>query len=206
MNTVIFPEGMTPEALRRAVADLYGQVAAKPESPHPFPTGRDYALSLGYTSEVLDSLPQHAVDAFAGISHPLQHANLQTGEIVLDLGCGAGMDSILAAREIGPTGTVHSLDASQEMLHAARLNAATANTENVIIHFSPAEEIPLDTNSLDVVIVNGIFNLCACKQTVMAEVYRVLRPGGRMLAAEIVRPDADLSPTQNSATLADWFK
>jgi len=208
---------LTPDAIRAAVADQYGRVARQPDGRFPFPVGRAFAESLGYSPEVLDSLPQRAVDAFAGISNPLAHANLQPGETVFDLGCGAGMDTILSARQVGPTGQVHSLDLSAEMLECTRANVAAAGLDNVTLHHAPAEAVPLGDGSVDVVTVNGIFNLCPIKEQVMSEVYRVLRPAGRLLVSEIVirEPDGadwigetcDLgSEHLSDRTLEKWFQ
>jgi arsenite methyltransferase len=208
---------MTPEELRDAVAEKYGQVAIHPEGHHPFPVGRAFAESLGYVPELLDSLPDAAVAAFAGISNPLAHADLQAGEIVLDLGCGAGMDTILAAQQVGLGGYVHSLDLSAAMLASAKANALAAGIENVTFHRAPADTVPLDNASVDVVIVNGIFNLCPAKKPVMLEIYRLLPPGGRLLVSEIViqvmddesmeGATCDLgSDALNGLTLEKWFQ
>lgn len=200
---------MTPEEIRAAVAEQYGRVARRPAGQHPFPVGRAFAESLGYPSNVLDSLPHSAVDAFAGISYPLTHANLQPGEIVLDLGCGAGMDTILIAREVGSIGRVHSLDLSADMLECARANVAVAGLDNVTFHQTPAEDVPLGEGSVDAVIINGLLNLCPIKETVVSEVHRVLRSGGRLLVSEIVlreQPDVEEVGATCGLTLDDWFQ
>ncbi len=200
---------MTSQAIRAAVAEQYGCVARQPAGQHPFPVGRAFAESLGYPSDMLDSLPHSAVDAFAGISYPFSHASLQPGETVLDLGCGAGLDTILIARQLGPTGWVHSLDLSDDMLQCARANVAMAGLDNVTFHQTPAEEIPLGERSVDAVIINGILNLCPMKEVVVSEVQRVLRPCGRLLVSEIVlceEPGAEEIGATCGLTLEDWFQ
>ncbi len=208
---------LTAEELRLAVARKYGEVALSPKGPHPFPVGRAFAESLGYSPDILDSLPVAAVAAFAGISNPLAHANLQRGEIVLDLGCGAGMDTILAARQIGPDGHIHGLDLSTEMLESAAANAGEAGLENITFHHAPAEHVPLEDESVDVILINGIFNLCPVKEEVVRETYRVLRPGGRLLVSEIViqEPDGEIAEgatcdlgddSLRGLTLEQWFQ
>lgn len=200
---------LTPESIRVAVAERYGRVAKEPNSQHSFPVGRAFAESVGYPSEVLDSLPRATVDAFAGISYPLRHAHLQLGETVLDLGCGAGMDTILMARQVGKQGQVHALDLSADMLQCARANVVAAGLENVAFYQTQAEDVPLGDGSVDVVIVNGIFNLCPTKETVAQEVYRILHPNGRLLVSEIVLrvPDGEEWVGQTCGlTLDDWFQ
>jgi len=204
----VYLGSMMPDELRAAVAKEYGSVAKQPEGNHPFPVGRTFAESLGYSPANLDGLPAAAVAAFAGISQPLRHARLEAGETVLDLGCGAGMDTILAARQVGSTGIVHALDLSVDMVNAARSNVTAAGLSNVIFHQSPAEHIPLPDNTIDLVLVNGIVNLCPDKQPVTQDVFRVLRAGGRLHLSEIVVQDVTEGERVGEScglTLDDWF-
>jgi arsenite methyltransferase len=203
---------LTPEDLRCVVAKKYGQVAIQPDADHPFPVGRTYAISLGYAPDVLDNLPIQAVNSFAGISNPLAHAALQTGEIVLDLGCGGGLDTLISARQIGSKGHVHSLDLSKELLASARSSAVLSDLTNITFHQAPAETVPLPDALVDAIIVNGIFNLCTDKAAVMHEAHRLLHPGGRMLVSEIVIMGGE-GANQDMGTcnldgviLDDWFR
>ena len=176
---------MNTDTLRQAVARQYGQVAAQPAGKFPFPVGRDFAEELGYAPDLLDTLPETAVARFTGISNPLAHANLQPGETVLDLGCGAGMDLILSARQVGEDGYAIGIDLAPEMVDSARRHVADQALTHVEVHLAPAEDLPLSDDSVDAVIVNGIFNLCPSKEAVASEIVRVLKPGGRLLVSEI---------------------
>jgi len=207
---------LNTDTLSQAVARQYGQVAVRPNGDFPFPVGRTFAESLGYPSNLLDTLPSSAVESFTGISNPLAFANLKSGEVALDLGCGAGVDTILIARQVGAAGRVVGVDLSPEMVNKARANAAEQGLSQVDIRLAPAEKLPLDDNSVDAAVVNGIFNLCASKEAIAAEIWRVLKPGGRLLASEIVLqlPDDETTVFQTCSlgdapspeeALAQWF-
>lgn len=201
-----FIHELSPEEIRAAVADKYGEVAQSPQAEFPFPVGRAFAESLGYLPADLDTLPAHAVDAFAGISCLHPYLALSPGDRVLDLGCGAGLDSIMMAAKVRPDGVVHSLDASTAMIKAARENAAAARMSHIVFHHAPAEDIPLEANSLDVVHVNGMLNLCHDKQAVLAEIRRVLKADGRLYLSEIVRQeDAGSEANSGKIALDSWF-
>ena len=143
-----------------------------------------------YPPEDLKHLPREAVNLALGVGHPLRHAALRPGETVLDLGCGAGIDTLLAAQAVGPTGKAIGLDMTQEMAGRARRNAATAGLGNVEIREGLMEELPLPDASVDVVISNGVLNLSTRKSRVLAETARVLRPGGRVSIADLVLDEA----------------
>lgn len=193
----------TAQRLREGVRQAYSGVAEKPETEHPFPVGRDFAASLGYPLQVLAEVPAAAVEAFAGVSNVSIFAEIPAGATVLDLGCGAGLDSLVAARRVGPTGRVIAIDFSETMLLRAQRAAAEAGVENVEFYHADAEALRLETGSVDVALVNGIFNLNPAREPIFTELARVVRPGGTVYAAEIILGSALLAETQ--ASEANWF-
>lgn len=174
------------EDLRTRVRDAYSIAALEPERKHPFPVGRDFALGLGYPPDAIASTPSDAVEAFAGVSNVSIFARLNPGARVLDLGCGAGMDSLIASRRVGPEGFICGIDFSTQMLARARRAAVMADAGNVAFCSAAAEAIPLRAASIDVAIVNGIFNLNPRRREIFAELARVIRPGGEVYAAELI--------------------
>jgi len=195
---------LSPGYIRDAVADRYGAVATNPDGSFNFPVGRDFALAVGYPAETLDASPEAAVRSFAGVTYYHGRTILRPGEMVLDLGCGAGLDAILAARTVGPTGRVVAVDSAPEMVALASANAAAAGVANARVERAAVEALPLPDGSVDVAQANGVFNLSPEKARAVAEVWRVLRPGGRLLAAEIALHQA-VADTDR-ATLQDWFR
>jgi SAM-dependent methyltransferase len=195
---------LTASDIRSAVADRYGQVAAQPGGSFNFPVGRAFAEAIGYPAELLATLPAAAVDAFAGVTYAHDRAALQPGETVLDLGCGAGLDALIAAREVGPAGRVLGVDYSAPMVALARDNARAAGVANLRVEHASIEELPCVAESVDVVQANGVFNLSPEKERAVAEAWRVLRPGGRLIAAEITLAQA--LDAGERTTLDDWFR
>jgi arsenite methyltransferase len=189
-------------SIRAGVHDAYSVAAERPSDSHPFPVGRDFAASVGYSAALLGSLPGDCVDRFAGVSNISLLAELPAGVTVLDLGCGAGLDSLIASRRISPEGRVVGVDFSQAMLEQARRGARSAGAENVIFCRADAERLPLRDASIDVAIINGIFNLNPARECIFRELARSVRHGGTVYSAELILLAA-LPPEQQDA--ANWF-
>jgi len=174
-----------PEALRAEVRDKYRQVATDPAASFHFHTGRPLAARLGYDATTVDALPNRAVESFAGVGNPFALRRLEPGEHVVDVGSGAGFDSFIAARQVGETGRVVGVDMTAEMLDKSRQTATALGYDHVEFRDGLAEALPIDDGWADVVISNGVFNLCADKRAVFAEIRRALRPGGWLQFADI---------------------
>jgi arsenite methyltransferase len=193
----------TADLLREKVNGAYSAVAAHPEQKHPFPIGRELAEDLEYPSEVLDNVPQPSVEAFAGVSNVSLFADLPASAAILDLGCGAGMDSIIAARRVGPAGRVIGIDFSEAMLARARAAKALVDLPHLQFQQGDAECLPLADGSIDVALVNGIFNLNPKRREIFSELARVLRPHGRAYVAELIL--AAPLPEGERAGDSNWF-
>jgi len=174
-----------PEALRAQVRGKYREVAVDPGASFHFHTGRYLARRLGYHDDLVAALPDRAVESFAGVANPFSLHPLAAGEKVVDIGSGAGFDSFIAAGQVGPGGQVVGVDMTGEMLAKSRETAAALGLAQVEFREGLAEALPVPDGWADVVISNGVINLCADKQTVFAEIHRVLRPGGRLQFADI---------------------
>jgi arsenite methyltransferase len=191
------------DLIRAKVNGAYSAAATRPEQKHPFPVGRELAEDLGYPSEVLDAVPGVSIEAFAGVSNVSLFADLPAGAAVLDLGCGAGMDSIIAARRVGPTGRVVGIDFSEAMLARARTAKELANLPHLQFQQGDAECLPLADESVDVALVNGIFNLNPKRKEIFSELARVLRPRGRAYVAELILTGP--LPEGDHASESNWF-
>lgn len=185
----------TPGRIKAAIEERFVKVALDPQAKQRHPIGPDSARRLGYDAAEIDALPPQVTESFAGVGNPLALGEVRPGEVVLDLGCGAGMDSLLAARRVGPTGRVIGVDMTAAMVEKARASARAAGVANAEFHHAEADRLPPEDSSVDVVITNGVFNLCLDKPRVLAEVFRVLRPGGRLQMADILLGD-DVTPEQ----------
>lgn len=172
-------------ALRREVSSKYREVAINPRGTYHFHTGRGLAVRLGYDEAVVNSLPEAAVESFAGVANPVALRPLAAGERVVDVGSGAGFDVFVAAHQVGPSGQVIGVDMADEMLAKARATAAALGLHQVEFRKGLAEDLPVEDGWADVVISNGVINLCADKRTVFGEIHRVLRAGGALQFADI---------------------
>ena len=174
-----------PELLREQVKEKYREVATDPHGQHHFHTGRRLAQLLGYPGDVVEALPDPAVESFAGVGNPFSLRRLETGERVVDIGSGAGFDSFIAVSQVGPEGHVVGVDMTDAMLEKSRATAGVLRLDNVEFRDGIAEALPVEDGWADVVISNGVINLCADKRAAFAEIHRVLRPGGTLQFADI---------------------
>jgi arsenite methyltransferase len=178
-------EGLDVTLLRSEIQRTYADVSTKPDQEFIFPTGRAWALDLGYPPDLLAGIPEASCESFAGVANPFSMGALQPGADVLDVGCGAGMDSLVAAQMVGGTGSVTGIDMTPEMVAKARGSIAEMGLGNVRIVEGSAEHLPFDDASFDVVISNGVIDLIPDKDAVFSEITRVLRSGGRIQLADV---------------------
>lgn len=197
-------EDMTDEEIKEACCVRYGQVAVNPKGRFNFPVGKEFAVSIGYSKQLLDRLPESIVESFCGVNYPPSFKEMKKGDVVLDIGCGAGLDLYVASKIVGPDGKVIGIDFSAEMVDKARANMKILGVTNVEVKRAYSDKIPLEDESVDVVTSNGIYNLSPNKEAVFKEAYRVLKPGGIIALSEIVLK----KPLEEEIrkTIEDWFR
>jgi arsenite methyltransferase len=173
------------DVLRDAIQQTYKEVSTEPIQDFVFPTGRPWAEDLGYPEE-LARIPEQSVKSFAGVANPFSLGRIEPGSTVLDLGCGAGTDLLIAAQMVGADGRVIGVDMTATMLARARDSAEEMGLDNIELHEGLIESVPVADASVDVVISNGVIDLVPDKDAVFDEIERVLRPGGRLQIADVV--------------------
>lgn len=190
------------EEIRSAVEDLYSRVATSPDGKFEFNRGRDYAIArLGYDAAELAAIPETSAQSFAGVANLHLIDPVSDGEVVLDVGSGAGMDLLLAARRVGSKGRAIGVDMTDEMIKVCRASIEQLGLQNVEVRKGNAEHLPVDDATVDVVLSNGVLNLVPDKEQAFREIHRVLRPGGRLLLGDIVVSTTLLQKIVPSAAL-----
>ncbi len=172
--------------IEEGIRSKYAKVAVNPQGLFSYPTGRTGLETLKYNPDILRSLPETALDSFCGVGNPFSLGEICEGESVLDIGCGGGVDSMFAATMTGPTGRVVGIDMSSEMVERARQNLSLTNLKNVSFQESSAENLPFPDQDFDVVISSGVFKLIPDKLKALREVFRIMKPGGRLMMADQV--------------------
>jgi arsenite methyltransferase len=178
-------KGLDVALLRSEIQRTYADVSNEPGRNFMFPTGRAWAEDLDYPPDLLARVPETSCESFAGVANPFSLGRLQPGQDVLDVGCGAGMDTLIAAQMVGSSGSVTGIDMTPDMVAKARRSAAAMGVANVEIVEGSAEQLPFADATFDVVISNGVIDLIPDKDAVFAEITRVLRPGGRIQLADV---------------------
>ncbi len=174
------------EVITKAIVNLYTQVASDPHKTYHFPLGREALTYVGYKKDELDRLPEGAVESFAGVGYPHASNAIKAGDTVLDIGSGSGTDVLVSSLRAGPKGRVMGLDITDAMIEKARVNISKMGAKNVKIIKGNATKIPLEDESVDVVTSNGVLNLVPDKKKAIEEIFRVLKPGGKIQVADIV--------------------
>jgi len=194
--------GCEHEKIREAVQKKYAEVSRSAAGRFAYPTGLEGALFLKYDASVLSTIPHELMRSFCGVGNPFLTGPINKGESLLDVGCGAGIDLIVASHAVGETGRICGIDMTPEMVRVARENASRAGLRNIEVREGTAEAIPYGDSTFDVVISNGVLNLSTQKELAFQEIYRVLVPGGRLQFADVVL-EGDAA-TERPCTVEAW--
>lgn len=202
MDTELTPQDQ--KRIEESIRGKYVKVAVSPEGQFRYPTGRAGLEALHYDPQIIQPLPESVAAAYCGVGNPFALGPIHPGEAILDIGCGAGVDSILAAKLVGPSGAVTGIDLVPEMLNRAQENSRLVGADNVEFMEGSAEDLHFSDASFNVVISNGVFNLVVNKFKALGEVFRVLKPGGRFMIADQVLTGE--LPKETRARVENWAK
>jgi SAM-dependent methyltransferase len=172
--------------IQDSIQNKYAEVSKSANEKFDYVTGKIGAIALGYTPSVIENAPEELLISFCGVSNPFSLGKIRLGEAIIDVGCGAGFDLYVASLLVGPKGRACGIDLTPEMIGRAKSNLALANTINTEVQLSTSESIPYEDNSFDVAISNGVLNLSPLKEKSFDEIYRVIKPGGRLQFGDIV--------------------
>jgi SAM-dependent methyltransferase len=192
------------ERIEESIRGKYAKVAVSPEGLFRYPTGLAGLRTLNYDPKTIQTLPESITASYCGVGNPFALGPIREGEAILDMGCGVGIDTIVAAMMVGPTGRAVGVDLTPEMLVGARENARMMGLENVSFEEASAEDLPFEDGSFDVVISNGAFNLIADKLEALKEAFRVLKPKGRLMLADQIL--VGQLPKDKKARIKSWFR
>lgn len=190
--------------IEKSILGKYAKVAISPENLFKYPTGLAGLRALNYDPEIIQTLPESVLASFCGVGNPFMLGQINEGEAVLDIGCGAGVDTIFAAMMVGPTGKAVGVDMTPAMLVRARENVQVMALENVSFEEASAENLPFEEASFDAIISNGVFNLVANKHRALAEAFRILKSNGRFMAADQIL--VGQLPKDKKSRIKSWFK
>jgi len=200
MENIFTPEDR--KLIKEGITEKYRKVAVSPEGSFAYPTGRAGLEGQNYDSEILNALPEEVLISYCGVGNPFSLGPIHNGDAVLDIGCGAGVDSLVAAAMVGPEGRVVGVDLTPEMLERARANLRMTSHENVSFREASAEDLPFQDMSFDAVISNGVFNLIPDKGRALKEIFRVLKPRGRFMIAD--QTLTAVSPGDTKSMVESW--
>lgn len=190
--------------IEKSILGKYAKVAISPENLFKYPTGLAGLRALNYDPEIIQTLPESVLASFCGVGNPFMLGQINEGEAVLDIGCGAGVDTIFAAMMVGPTGKAVGVDMTPAMLVRARESVQVMALENVSFEEASAENLPFEEASFDAIISNGVFNLVANKHRALAEAFRILKSNGRFMAADQIL--VGQLPKDKKSRIKSWFK
>lgn len=193
------------EQVREGITAKYAKVSISPTGCFRYPTGREGLRLQEYPADLIRDFPAPVQDSFCGVGNPFALGPIHAGEAVLDIGCGAGFDALVAAHLVGPQGRVVGIDVSEDMIEKARENlAALPELKNVAFQEGEAESLPFPDQYFDVILSNGVFNLTVDKRKALEEVYRVLKPGGRLMIADMAL--VETLPEDRAGKIENWYQ